>query len=79
VLQANTDAIFYPVGLETRIEAENGNRAAGARAQTFEDFECRSLPRPVRTEQTVHFALVDLQIDTAHRLDIAVGFVKVAD
>ena len=59
--------------------AEHRHDAAGARAVALEDLDGRRLAGAVGAEQPEDLAAGDLEVDAAHRLELAVGLAQVAD
>src|SRR5262245_30602885 len=78
-LQTDPDAVFERADRNTRIEPQHLYFASGSRPEAFKNLDCRGLTRAVRPQQTEHLARRDLEIDSAHGLKIAIGFVEVAD
>ncbi len=56
--------------------AEHAHLAADALAVALEDLDGRRLAGPVGSEEREHLAAPDLQVDSAHDLDVAVGLAK---
>ena len=59
--------------------AEHADLAGVAGAIPLEDLDRRRLARAVRAEQAEHLALLDLEVDPAHRLQLPVGLPQAAD
>jgi hypothetical protein len=61
------------------ILAEHRHLAAIALAVALEDLHRRRLPRPVRAKEGEDLAAADLELDPAHRFELAVAHPQVAD
>ena len=62
-----------------RVDAEDRDGAAVARAVALEHLDRRRLAGAVRSEQAEDLALLDLEVDPADGLDLPVGLVQVVD
>ena len=61
-----------------RIDPEHRDLAAASAAVALEDLDRRRLAGAVGAEEREDLAAVDLEVDPAHRLDIAVGLAQPA-
>ncbi len=59
--------------------SQHRHLAAAARAVALEDLDRRGLARPVGPEQPEHLAAAHLDVDAAHRLELAVALAQVPD
>jgi hypothetical protein len=62
-LQAHADAILQPVAVLRRIHAQHRHLAARSGSQTLQDLHRRRLAGAVGSQQTEHFAGLDLEVD----------------
>jgi hypothetical protein len=72
-LQANPDAILELLALPVWVEAEDGNLTSGARTQAFENLDRGCLAGAIGTEQAENLAWLDLEVNSLHGMDLAVG------
>ena len=61
-------------GLDVGIEAEDGDAAAGAGAEAFEDFDGAGFAGAIGAEEAEDFACLDVEVNAFDGLEIAVGF-----
>ena len=78
-LQTDTDAVFQPVFLRIRIEAQHSDITGGARPQALEYFNDRRFPRAIGPEQTENFAGRYFEIDAFDGLQARIGFAETPD
>jgi hypothetical protein len=75
-LQANPNAILELLTLTIRIKTENCDFASGARAQAFQDLDCRRFSGTVRSQQAENFSGPNLEVDPFHSMHFAVRLLQ---
>ena len=72
-LQTNANSIFELLPLLVGVEAQDSDLPSGARPQPLENLDGRGFSGAVRAKQAKDFSRLDFEVDSLHRVDIAIG------
>src|SRR6266581_2730909 len=75
-LQRGADLVFESLRFALRVEAADGDAAAGI-AETFKNLDGRGFAGAVRPEQTENFSFFHVEADAANGFDVAVALDEV--
>src|ERR1700716_4327170 len=78
-LELHAYPALHAGGIPEHVDAGDHGRPSVGAAQSFEDLDCRGLPRSVRTEKAEDLTWLDEKADAADRFDLAVALAQVGD